>query len=142
MKKPILKNYWLTKVNEECCQDMIASSFIVLALNCENSSGGIDYNTLRIDIPAFEAVFDSITGICVYQKLKIRPQQFSIVKAQLNIAGYIYDDLHNLWTDRQIKVIWKISDIWTSVSNEGTDRYRYIECFRYSKELITPKKKE
>ena len=136
MNKSQVKNYWETRVNEACFQDEIPTSFKVLALNCENSSGGIDYNTLNVNTPAFEAVFDSLKGICVYQKLKLLPQQFSVVKAQLRNTGYVYDESHNLWTNEQKKVIWKISDVWTNVSNDGTDRYRYIECFKYTKELI------
>lgn len=136
LKKPVVKTYWATRVNEDCCEDVIPTSFKVLALSCENTSGGIDYNTLNAINPAFEAIFDTITGKCVYQKLKLLPQQFSIVNAQLKSSGYLFDKLHNLWTDGQKKVIWKVSDTWTNVSNEGTDRYRYIECFRYAKQLI------
>ena len=133
MSKEQIKDYWSTKVSDECFDegkytDSNVSYFQIFSFNCtqDGSNGSFAGH------PAFVASFDTIKEKCTEHSTKFSIHNISIIKAQLKNAGYHFDNSLEAWINTNKKILWELEPGVTFQDGSTTDVY-FISCKLYGK---------
>ena len=122
MTKLQVKNYWSTKISDECFNDG-KNLFQILSFTCmQDGSNGSFAGS-----PDFTANFDNISGKCTYHSTKFSVLDISIYRAKLIQAGYVVNASLDGFVNKHKTILWKFEPAVRWGNGETTDVY-FINC--------------